>query len=61
MRNHMEVEVIFDDLDALLKKINICYYSDSGCEDLYVASEQQDTVELKELNIAFLDSLIEVR
>jgi hypothetical protein len=58
MRNHMEVDIkVVDIKTKIIDKISICYYSDSGCEDLYVASEQQDSLALSALSLEFLDSI----
>ncbi|MFA0963402.1 hypothetical protein AB9P05_16480 [Roseivirga sp. BDSF3-8] len=58
MRNHMEIDIkVIDIKTKIIDKVSICYYSDSGCEDLYVASESQDTIDLHSLNMELLDSL----
>lgn len=60
MRNDMEVNIkvkgSFE--GATVDKVSICYYDlESGCKDLYVASEKE-TLELIELNKELLNELI---
>jgi hypothetical protein len=59
MRSHIEVDIKIEDFygKAYLTKVTNCSYDGAGCEDLYVASEQQDTLALSALSLEFLGSI----